>query len=760
MSQQSRISIPSKEIYTSKERSLSKDTTSSILGKNISISRSPKPSLFGLDKRKCIKILKDNIDRTPKSLISDIYMPIENTQLNALSFISGESTTRLGSTTTINVTDFISKTSEDDAYKSKQTGASASQIVGQSMIITQAIYTSQIDAVEKPERTTDEIDEGSSIPSGYFMPMVPYVRPKVTATVQVVLNETPTFFLFDRPNTTAELGSEEAELVEQDNQYYEYVTVGKGRFRKISSTEVQTMDLIKKTRMAMAWRVKRTSKSTFVSDWVMYDAEKEQESLEQKEFSEDEVDYNDPEVTQEEPGESKSEVIARKESMLSPDEQFEKIAETEAFLDACSKMERLLASNVYREQQKIFRGLMQQDPLRMDVAFKYTANLLWSFKSDYVLGRTVTGMCWNTQNTDLIAIGYGKYFYQERKNGLVCCWTIKNPTQPERKYLFKTPVTAVSFSKDCPNLLACGFYDGSVIILDISSREKSIIAQSNRESSPSYEPVWQLYWFHGEDYHVLDEQLMTCCQDGRISRYRREKLLNCFPMMRVNRMEGKVKGIDQPRKCKAHEISVSRNPAALVLTRHPGDPLLYYVGTDEGCVHKCSMNYLHHHMDIFLAHKGPVYALQFSPFCSKIFLTCGADWCVRIWCDGIGEPLIVLRTNMQTVLGASWSPTNSTVIASISGNCIHFWDLTRKIFVPASTTESPTNAKNLVVEFTTSGLNLVVGDGNGAVHVYGLEDMPFSPYYQLDALVDAIKKALVTRPNVLKALRKIGKPFK
>jgi hypothetical protein len=64
-----------------------------------------------------------------------------------------------------------------------------------------------------------------------------------------------------------------------------------------------------------------------------------------------------------------------------------------------------------------------------------------------------------------------------------------------------------------------------------------------------------------------------------------------------------------------------------------------------------------------------------------------------------------------------------------------------------------------MIQFTASGLNLVVGDGDGAVHVYGLQDMPFSPLYQEIALIQAIKNALVTRPELLKILKKIGKPF-
>ncbi|KAJ9595998.1 hypothetical protein L9F63_012819 [Diploptera punctata] len=694
-------------------------------------------------------------------------MPVNEKRANAINLIFGDSLTELRSSSDLSVSIFDSISSMDisdlQIDKREFRGPSVHLLYG-----TGALFSTkrsldlslQIETIKKAASV-------QSVPSQeYFFerrgewrryPEAQRVKYRSTDVVVITARETPTFFLLDIPNYTAWVGTKEGLQIEADNQHHSYMTAGKGRFTKYASIQTQTFNASFKDKWALNWHVKTESKSTFVNDWVMFDDKKEFEEINK----EQEIGFKDslPAVKSEvkmDKSENKMEIVNKQ---MAPEEQFAKIVQSKAFLDACAKMERLLASNVYCEQQKMFRGLMQQDPLRMDVEFKYTAKILWSFTSDYVNGRTVSGVCWNPINTDLIAVGYGKYFYHEHINGLVCCWNIKNPTQPERKFNFKSPVTAVNFSKDRPNLLGCGFDDGIVIILDISSTTKTIIAQSNSESSPSYQPVWTLIWFHSEDYQKGQEQIMTCCEDGRICRYTREIMLNCFTMMRVSRREGKVKGIDQTRKCRAHDIPVSRNPAALILTRHPTDPNIYYVGTDEGCIHKCSINYLHHHIDIFQAHAGPVYSMEFSPFCSKLFLTCGADWCVRIWCEGIEEPLLTLKATMEAVQDARWSPINSTVLASVSGNQLHFWDIRRKLLVPASTTVTSCENINILLAFTVSGLNVVVGDNSGAVHMYGLEDMPFPPFYQESMLVRAIKRALTTRPNLLKALKKIGKPF-
>jgi hypothetical protein len=51
-------------------------------------------------------------------------------------------------------------------------------------------------------------------------------------------------------------------LIEKDNQYYEHVNAGKGRFREINSTKAQTSNVIQKTAMTVAsttWGVQDTN---------------------------------------------------------------------------------------------------------------------------------------------------------------------------------------------------------------------------------------------------------------------------------------------------------------------------------------------------------------------------------------------------------------------------------------------------------------------------------------------------------------------
>ncbi|KAM7154844.1 dynein axonemal intermediate chain 4-like [Molossus nigricans] len=57
------------------------------------------------------------------------------------------------------------------------------------------------------------------------------------------------------------------------------------------------------------------------------------------------------------------------------------------------------------------------------------ANLerLWSFSCDLTKSLNVSSLAWNKTNPDLLAVGYGHCGFKERKKGLACCWSIKNP---------------------------------------------------------------------------------------------------------------------------------------------------------------------------------------------------------------------------------------------------------------------------------------------------------------------------------------------
>jgi WD40 repeat protein len=103
--------------------------------------------------------------------------------------------------------------------------------------------------------------------------------------------------------------------------------------------------------------------------------------------------------------------------------------------------------------------------------------------------RTVNAMAWNKKNDDMLVVAYGSANGPQQglnngarlnqktqtigssaafsADGLVLCWSLKNPEYPERIYKCSSPATAIDFSIQQPSLMAVGYADGSISVLDV-----------------------------------------------------------------------------------------------------------------------------------------------------------------------------------------------------------------------------------------------------------------------------------------------------
>lgn len=584
-------------------------------------------------------------------------------------------------------------------------------------------------------------------PSAYGLPkMLPLTAYPSTVTIE--LKETETIFLFDLPTYSVDKSAPEAAAVEFDNDFYAYITVGKGRNRKMIQTETQTESCITQSRHTLAVRPQKKNASAFASVWDMEDTYAKLQREKTHEEDDEMVLYQSaaPHYLR-----KRNKVV----SVLGSQEQVKNLVNTPQFQDAVMITERVLASKEYVAEQKRFRGLVHRNPLSLDLIYIYSMKPLWTLECPEPF-RPVSAVCFNPKNNNIMAVGHGRFGFAENQTGLVCIWCTKNPCKPERIYRFAEPVTSLAFSEKLPNRLACGFFNGDVIILDITYYEIKLIAKSKRDTNPCFEPVWSMNWHMNETRDI--EYVMTSCQDGRINRFTSTKTHDfiCAPMMRVTSVEGKTKGLEIVKASVVMDVPITRYPAALCVKWHPKVHHIYFVGTDEGCIHKCSTHYLNQHMDVFRAHAGPVYALEFSPFMDTLLVSCGADGALRLWLEGIDDVIVTLQSN-AAVYDLAFCPVNSTVLVSVSGPTLSVWDWRRKTHVPCMEHIFPGHINLVYCAFSASGDNVFVGDTAGRIHTYHLEDMPIAPFYQRRVLDETIKKALCTRPQLLKQLDKLEK---
>lgn len=585
----------------------------------------------------------------------------------------------------------------------------------------------------------------SIAPSAFYLPKM-YPITSYPKEVTITLKETETVFLFSLPSLTYDKGSLEGNIVEEENTYYEYITVGKGRNRKMVFQETQTKETIKQSRHTLATRPLKKNAMCFASMWDMHDTYSRIAKVEPGEKEDEMVMYQ-----------SAAHHLLRKKKLkiqetVSRGKTFEEIGVTPQFLDAVLLTERVLASLEFDTAQKTFRGLVPMNPLSLDLVYIYTLRTLWTYECEDSVNKPIACISFNPKSPNICAIAHGKFGYADYCTGVVCVWCTKNPREPERVYHFEVSVTSVCFSDKNPNWLACGFCNGDVIVLDITSYTIKTLAKSKRDSNPCFEPIWVLSWRAIDG----DEYVIATCQDGRIRRLQSTKTHDFIssPLMQVSTVEGKLKGLEIAKSCLKVDVPITRYPAVLCMIWHPTIEHIYLVGTDEGCIHRCSTHYLNQHMDVFRAHAGPVTDMCVSPFMDYLLASCGSDHAIRLWIDGLDDVIMTLVCP-SAVNGIAFCPINSTILLAASGNSLSVWDLRRKMHMPCAEYTFAANVTLTYVRFEESGQNVFVGDSSGRLHTFHLEDTPIPPFDQKKMLDDAIKKALCTRPEMLKQLDKL-----
>jgi dynein intermediate chain 1 len=100
-------------------------------------------------------------------------------------------------------------------------------------------------------------------------------------------------------------------------------------------------------------------------------------------------------------------------------------------------------------------------------------------------------MTWNPRYKYLFAVAYGSYDFLRQTTGLICCFTIKNPTWPEYSFTTESGVMCIDYHPTCPALIAVGCYDGTVMVFDIRLKSNNKpIYQSTVRTSKHTDPVW------------------------------------------------------------------------------------------------------------------------------------------------------------------------------------------------------------------------------------------------------------------------------
>ena len=117
-----------------------------------------------------------------------------------------------------------------------------------------------------------------------------------------------------------------------------------------------------------------------------------------------------------------------------------------------------------------------------------------------------------------------------QSEGLICRYSLKNPSYPEYVYNTHSGVMSIDSHPDYPHLLCAGFYDGSVAVYNSAELSQKAKLMSDAKSGKHSDPVWQVRWQKDD----LDGNMnfYSVSSDGRICKWTLLKVIYSFEIIK------------------------------------------------------------------------------------------------------------------------------------------------------------------------------------------------------------------------------------
>lgn len=334
---------------------------------------------------------------------------------------------------------------------------------------------------------------------------------------------------------------------------------------------------------------------------------------------------------------------------------------------------------------------------------------LWRFSPDKNKRKQVTSICWNPKYKDLFAVGYGSYDFLKETSGLICCFTIKNPTYPEYSFSTESGVMCLDFHPANPALLAVGLYDGTVMVFDIRAKSNKAIYQSTVRTMKHTDPVWQVKWDRTE---LL---FFSISSDGRVSKWTLMKnKLEPEEVLKLKLVVDQDKEFVDNKK----ETFLYGLAGGMCFDFNPFNDHQFLVGTEEGKIHLCSKAYSGQYLETYEGHFLAVYAVKWNKYHERVFLSCSADWKIKMWDVSLTRP--ILSYDLKNAVGdVEWAPYSSTVFAAVTyTGQLYVYDLQQEKHKYMCEHTAMKDAIANHVAFNQEDPIILVGDHKGGVNSF------------------------------------------
>ncbi|KAF7252937.1 hypothetical protein EG68_08671 [Paragonimus skrjabini miyazakii] len=379
-------------------------------------------------------------------------------------------------------------------------------------------------------------------------------------------------------------------------------------------------------------------------------------------------------------------------------------------------VERMINQNTHDEIAQDFK--YYEDP---SDEFRDQAGTLlpmWMFTFERAKKLAVTALCWSPKYSDLFAVGHGSYDFLKQLNGLICFYTLKNPEYPE--YIFETEsgVLSLDLHPSLPHMLCVGFYDGAVGVYNINQRKIGPLYLSTAKTGKHTDPVWEVRWQPND----LDANLnfFSVSADGRVTSWTLVKE-GVGSMHECPNDMGQFDALVLKMVTSGGDAS---EPSQLITLDcgtafdfHKTLPHLFLVATEEGMVYKCSKAYSSQYLGNYEAHHMAVYRVAWNHYHPDIFITCSADWTVKIWNHKKSDPVFIFDLG-SPVGDVAWAPYSSTVFAAVTADGrVHVYDLSVNKYEPLCNQLVLAKKKTKLTHlaFNPKYSIIIVGDDRGQV---------------------------------------------
>lgn len=362
---------------------------------------------------------------------------------------------------------------------------------------------------------------------------------------------------------------------------------------------------------------------------------------------------------------------------------------------------------------------------------------LWKFSHETTKKKTVTALCCHPQYNDMIAVGLGSYDYAKQIGGAVACYTLKGAASPE--YIFQTEsgVMSLDFHKESTNLLAVGFYDGSVAVYDLATSNFSVARyKSTAVTGKHTDPVWQVKW--QPDDLEKKHNFCSVSSDGRVTSWTLVMSeLACSDVILLTNGDND----DETPNDDAFGLG-----AGTCFAFNPTSDHLFLVGTEEGKINKCSKAYSSKYLSTYDAHEMPIYTVEWNKFHPRVFATASADWSVKIWEHEY--PHCLFQFDLGASVGdVAWAPYSATVFAAVSTDGkVHVFDLSVSKLEPICVQPIVRKGRLTHIAFSPIYPVIYVGDDRGAV-----TSLKLSPNLRKAMFKNNPKKGARPDPAVIKS---------